>query len=288
MSLFFRRINVFGRHPFIRLQQVLDNPAYFFHFLKKNLIYKRQHIDYTPRYKAFKFISAQESLEDLIKNGKSLARFSDGEFELVVGAGIYPPDSDWCQKWSPNLRKDLIAALSSTDPRLLVAVAPPTTFLASRESIHSIPFEYNMWVDMRRLLWKHLSPDTTYGHSHMFIQANCPDLDWNQMRSFFQKKNIVIATGNVQKLASLKLGQRNFFIECGTENAYERKEKIKESIRELFRQENLSKTETLVLLSLGPTAGIIAHQMLDDGICIWDTGHIFRFATQDFMRPSAD
>lgn len=284
MSLFFRRISIFGRFPFVRLIQVLDNPAFILQMLKKNLIYKRSTIDYMPMYAKFKFLSGQESLEELIQSGKSLARFSDGEFELITGAGIYPPDSDWCQKWSPALRDDLLSSLSCTDPRLLVAVDPPSTFLAPRDSHHSIRFEWNMWVDMRRLMWKHLAPGGSFGHSHLFLKTNCPDLDWATMKNFLADKNIVIATGNVKNLKHLNLGRRTFFIECGTENAYERKEEIKRAIRELISRAGLLKGNTIVFASLGPTAGIIAHQLLDDNICVWDTGHMFEFADKNFIE----
>jgi len=281
MSLFFRGINVCGRFPFVRLIQVADNPAYLLHIIKKNLIYKRDRTDYSKKYAPIKFLTGQETLVDLITNGKSLARFSDGEFEQITGGGEYPPDSDWCQRWSKALKDDLLATLSSTNPRLLVAVDPPSTFLAPHNSSHSIRFEYNMWVDLRRLMWKYLSPKVAYGHCHLFIKANCPDLNWNQLRNYLRSKDIIIATGDTHKLAHLKLGQKTFFIECGTENAYERKEAIKQSIHEMISAENLDKKSTIVLLSLGPTAGILAHQLLDEQICVWDTGHMFKYAAEN-------
>jgi len=288
MSLFFRRISIFGRFPFVRLIQVIDNPAFILQMLKKNLIYKRSTIEYKPMYAQFKFLSGQETLEELMSSGRSLARFSDGEFELITGAGIYPPDSDWCQKWSSELRDDTLSALSSSDSRLLVAVDPPSTFLASRDSIHSIRFEWNMWVDMRRLMWKYLAPGGVFGHSHLFLKTNCPDLDWKTMKNFLADKNIVIATGNIEKLMHLNLGMHTFFIECGTENAYERKDEIKREIRELISSAGLSKDKTIVFASLGPTAGIIAHQLLDDNICVWDTGHMFEFADKNFIENVLD
>lgn len=288
MSLFFRRVSIFGRFPFVRLIQVIDNPVFILQMLKKNFIYKRSTIEYKHMYAQFKFLSGQETLEELMRSGRSLARFSDGEFELITGAGIYPPDSDWCQKWSPALRDDILSALSCDDPRLLVAVDPPSTFLASRDSIHSIRFEWNMWVDMKRLMWKYLAPRGKFGHSHLFIKANCPDLDWGKMKNFLADKNIVIATGNIHNLMHLNIGAQTFFIECGTENAYERKDVIKQEILEVISNAGLSKDKTIVFASLGPTAGIIAHELLDDNICVWDTGHMFEFADKNFIENVLD
>ncbi|MDE3059512.1 MAG: DUF1792 domain-containing protein [Pseudomonadota bacterium] len=289
MGLFFRRIRIGGRFPFIRLIQVRDNPLYLLHMAVKNLVFKREPVaKYRDRYAAMTFLSGQQTLEDLITHGKSLARFSDGEFEMITGAGIYPPDSDWCQRWSKPLVKDLLAALSSADPRLLVAVDPPETFLGERDSVHPIPFEYNMWIDMRRLMWRYLRPGRSYGHCHLFLRTNCPDLNWSQLREFFRDRDVIIATGNTHKLSHLVLGRRNFFIECGTEHAYEKKERIKADIRALITRENLDRSNTLVLASLGATAPILAHQLLDEGICVWDTGHMFEFAASGFIESVFD
>ncbi|MFA6279876.1 MAG: GT-D fold domain-containing glycosyltransferase [Bdellovibrionales bacterium] len=284
MSLFFRKRSVFGRFPFVYVIQLWDNPAYFVSILKRLFIYKRDTTDYAPCYKNLHFLSAQETLEDLMATGKSLARYSDGEIGQLVGAGEYPPDSDWCQKNSKALIADLTASLSSTDSRLMVAVDPPSTFLAARDSVHSIRFEYAMWLDTRRLLWKYLNPSVRYGHCHLFIKANCPDLDWAQLRDFLSDKDIIIATGHVEKLKHLQLGRRTFFIECGTENAYEKKEAIRAAILKKIEEEKLNKSSTIVFASLGPTAAILAHQMLNTGVCLWDTGHMFEFAATGFIE----
>ena len=283
MNLYFRKINIRGRYPFVRLLQVRDNPKYLLHLVRKNLIHKRDPTDHTPQYNNFSFLSAQQSLEELIKKNMSLARFSDGEFEQLTGGGEYPPDSDWCQKWSRSLQADLEKVLSSSDKRLLVAVDPPSTFLAQRDSLHNIRFEYNMWVDMKRMMWTYLIHGSKYGHSHLFVPQNAPDLDWNYLRNFLIQKDVIIATGNVTNISHLTLGRRTFFIECGKVNAYERKEKIKEDILHLLKAENLKNPDVLVLASLGPTAAILAYEFLNRGINIWDTGHMFKYASQELL-----
>jgi len=280
MHISLRKISILGRFPFVRFQQILDNPAYFLHLIKKNLFYKRSHIDYAEHYSPFVFLSAQKTLEKLIHENMSLARFSDGEFEQLTGGGEYPPDSDWCQKWSPSLYHDLKSVICSSDPRLLIAVDPPATFLAPRGSEHSIPFSYNMWVDMRRLMWTFLHRGQDYGHSHLFVPANAPDLNWDMLRDYLSDLNLIIATGNTASLSNLKIGKSLHFVECGKENAYERKEQIKQEIFSVIYQHNLDLEKTLVFASLGPTAGIIAKELLDHGVRVWDTGHMFKFAVK--------
>lgn len=279
-----RKFQIFGVFPVVRLISVIENPYYLIHLIKKNLWYKRFATDYSYKYKDIRFLSAQETLEVLIREKLSLARFSDGEIEQLMGAGEYPPDSNWSQKNSRELINAISLNLGSRKPGLLVAVDPPSTFLASRNSRHDIAFGYNMWVDMRRVMWRFLDKDKAYGHCHLFIRQNCPDLNWGMMRDYFHTRDIIVATGNTHSIKHLQLGKTTHYIECGTVDAFEKKNKIKFDIIACILLNNLQIENVLVLACLGPTAGIIAEELLDQSIQVWDTGHIFEFAAEGFIE----
>ena len=283
-----RKFEAFGFFPVVRLISIVENPLYIVHLIKKNFWYKRFAKDYSFKYKKFNFLSAQETLELMIKEKLSLARFSDGEIEQIVGAGEYPPDSDWAQKNSKKLVSAITSNLSSVKPGLLVAVDPPSTFLASRHSNHDITFGYNMWVDMRRIMWTFLSEGRAYGHCHMFIRPNCPDLKWGMLREHLATRNIIVATGNTHLIDHLQLGKTTHYLECGTVNAFERKNEIKFEIMACITKHDLPVDNVLVLACLGPTAGIIAEELLDHSLQVWDTGHIFEFAAEGFIETSLD
>lgn len=289
-----RKFEIFGLFPVVRLISIIENPRYIIHLIKKNFWYKRFATDYTYKYKDIEFLSGQETLEVLIRDKLSLARFSDGEIEQLVGAGEYPPDSDWAQRNSKELVTAIGSNLGSVKPGLLVAVDPPSTFLASRESLegedadHPVAFGYNMWVDMRRIMWKFLSADKAYGHCHLFIRRNCPDLNWNMLRDHLGTRDVIVATGNTNLIDHLKLGLTTNFIDCGTVDAFERKDEIKFEIMACIVRENLPVDNVLVLACLGPTAGIIAEELIDQSIQVWDTGHIFEFAAEGFIEDHLD
>lgn len=281
-----RKFEIFGVFPVVRLISIIENPRYIIHLIKKNLWYKHFAVDHSDKYTEIQFLSAQETLEVLIHDRLSLARFSDGEIEQLVGAGEYPPDSDWAQKNSPELVAAIGSNLSCIKPGLLVAVDPPSTFLANRDSKHHITFGFNMWVDMRRIMWTYLSKDKVYGHCHLFIRPNCPDLDWNMLRNHLGTRDVIVATGNIHLIEHLQLGRTTNFIECGTVNAFERKDEIKFEIMACVVSNGLPVENVLVLGCLGPTAGIIAEDLLDYSIQCWDTGHIFEFAAEGFIEKS--
>lgn len=282
-SLSIRRFKIFGLFPVVRLIQIIENPKYIIHILKKNIYYKNDKRDYSIYYEKINFLSANETLIYLIEKNISLARFGDGEFDQLFGAGEYPPDSDWSQKWSKSLENDLKNLLENQSKKLLLAFYPPSVFLASKNSKPQKVFSYNMWIDMKRMLWKYLKPEMVYGHAQLFIHQVIADFDWDLFKKHVSNKEIIIVTGNTKSIEHLKLGKQTYFIEAGNTDAYERKGQIISKIKALFTNNNISKKSALIFLSLGPTACLIANELKDEFVC-WDTGHIFEFAASNFFE----
>ncbi len=282
MILSLRKVSIFGRFPFVRLLQVFHNPLYAVHLLKKNLFYKREVCNYSPRYEKFKFLDGSETLNHVVENRTSLARFSDGEIGILMGASIIPPDSNWSQTWSKKLKNELAMVLNSNKKNLMVAVDPPGVFLASKTSVHPIRFEWNMWVDTRRTLFKFLVDGNSYGHCHLFLKENSPEFDWNKFKSYISDRNVIVAAGNTGKLSHLDLGCTTDFIECGVDNAFEKKEWIKSKVYECIETNKYDKSNILLMLCLGPTACILAYEL--DDLQVLDTGHIFEFAAEGFIE----
>ena len=141
---------------------------------------------------------------------------------------------------------------------------------------------------MRRIMWKFLNADKAYGHCHLFIRRNCPDLNWNMLRDHLGTRDVIVATGNTHLIDHLKLGLTTNFIDQGTVDAFERKDEIKFEIMACIVRENLPADNVLVLACLGPTAGIIAEELIDQSVQVWDTGHIFEFAAEGFIEDHLD
>jgi hypothetical protein len=71
-------------------------------------------------------------------------------------------------------------------------------------------------------------------------------------------------------------------------NAFERKDEIKFDVMACIIKNRLPVDNVLVLACLGPTAGVIAEELLDHSIQVWDTGHIFEFAAEGFIECQLD
>ncbi|QUM79386.1 DUF1792 domain-containing protein [Moritella sp. 5] len=284
MNISLRKISIFGKFPFIKLQQIIDNPKYLLHLIIKNIWYKFDRKDYSSKYQNIDILEPNETLKILVSNHCSFARFSDGEFDILTGAGIYPPDSNWSQLWSSELEKKLKQVLSSTDDRLFIAVDPKETFLSTKEKQHKIPFEYNMWIDMKRMMWKFLHEGRQYGHCHLFIKKNAPDFEWDIFRNYVENYDVIVVTGNTKAIKHLSIGNTTYFIDVGTNDAFSNLNVIEGRVLDCIKGNKLDKKNTIVFASLGPTACILAHELLSYDIRVWDTGHMFEFADKKFME----
>jgi len=262
----------------VRAKQFIDNPSFVSYYLKRLFFYKYTSHKHIPKYSKYTFLSAEDTLDYLINNQASLARFSDGDIEQLTGAGEYPPDSDWTQKSSKLLTSEIERVLFSKEEKLLVAHESPRVFCLNRKEAKAAGVVYNMWTDTRRLLYHYLIKDQVYGHAHVFIPLHNPNYDWKKLYLYLKDRDVVIVTGDTHKLSEVSLGKRMFFVEAGKHNAFERYEEIKNDLLKLIAKENLLKENTLIMASLGPTADILALEMTKTGWQVWDTGHFFKFA----------
>ena len=69
-------------------------------------------------FKSIKFISLDETLDELLNNKKSIARFGDGEFKIIFGKDI------GFQKFNEKLKDKLLLVLNSNIPNLLIGIVP--------------------------------------------------------------------------------------------------------------------------------------------------------------------
>lgn len=271
-------MQVFGAFPLVRLRQLRDNPGIFWYYLMRFVRYKRTSGKYIPLYKNYTFLTPQETLNRVLSGNLSLARLNDGELGILAGFGIYPPDSDWTQRYSRALRMRLEEVLASERDDLLVAVPPPWVFLASSEEAKEHGVLYTMWTEARMLLHRFLKEGRPYGDANVFIPFHHEDFDWQRFHSYLSTKDVVIVTGGISKLFDVSLGRRTFFVETGKHDAFEHYTEIRMRLANLIDAEALAKKDTLIMASLGPTAGVLALDLVGEGWQVWDTGHFFRYA----------
>lgn len=219
-----------------------------------------------------KFYTNKEVVELITKKKKSLSRFGDGEFIWMSGEDISS-----FQDYSPEFARDLIKAFKSENKNLLIGI-PYGVFDASKCNFYAKMHWKIIGTDFLPRLLKFIDRDRIYCDASI----TRPYIDYRDrkfskeifdlLKSIWDKKDIVIVEGEKTKLGMgndlLNNAKSIKRIICPAENAYNKLEEIKNSIRT-----NVSK-ETLILGALGPTASILAAQLCEEGYQFVDIGHV--------------
>lgn len=268
------------KFPLVRFKQFVTNPPFFIFWCKRFFSYKQSSFRYKDKIKTIKQLSAKETLDYITKNNVSLIRFGDGEFGMLFGAGIYPPDSDWSQRYTKKLKETLERELVLKNKNILIGI-PPIRQVVYRESDNPKQDVISSMHTEARLALGNLSRyDLVYGDWSVFLPQMNPDLDWAPLKKYLENKTVVIVTGGIEKLQEISLGQKTYFVECGKHNAFSRREEIFVNIDNLIIDKSLKTDQSLFMVSLGCTAGVVVEHLSAKGFTAFDTGHIFRFAME--------
>lgn len=201
----------------------------------------------------------------LVKQGKSLARFGDGEITLMDG-----DDIDF-QKADPKLAAELANILKNEDENLLVCL--PTMLIACNE------YEVNWWLKFWYVRWKELQQKLSFQHSYGHSMVTRPDFfimypdqaaaSW---KAIWHERKVILITGQGSRL---NLDHRLFdnagecqIIYSQAVNAYTDADRVIAGVQQTADQ------QSLVLIALGPTGTVLAKRFSDLGYQALDIGHI--------------
>ena len=212
----------------------------------------------------------KETLAALLNSNKSIARFGDGEFNLILGEDLP------FQKFSPVLQQRLKEILRSENENLLVAIPNIFGSLA-----HYRPEAESFWrrlvVSVRNSVYSLLNMDKLYFDAEVsrpyMNLADKSEVDdfFRNFRNIWEKRNIVLVEGEMSRLgtgndlfanaASVKR------IVCPAQNAFGCYAKILTACKK-------QPADTLFIIALGPTATVLASDLSEAGFRALDLGHI--------------
>lgn len=206
---------------------------------------------------------------------KSIARYGDGELELMLGMGIK------FQEKNDELKKRLIEIASSNDNDNCVIAIPP---IFSRNQISTLKIGSQKWWKKNLILtrghWYRFFKNGNY-YDSFISRFYLPSMDKSEktmerfielLRSIWDDKNVIFVEGDKSRL-----GMGNDFfsnvksikrILCPSENAYRKYDQILESAY------NNSNDDDLIICAIGPTATVLAYDLSKMGRHVLDLGHI--------------
>lgn len=204
-----------------------------------------------------------------IEHGASVARYGDGEFKIATGRGIKS------QEWAPDLQAELLAILRRPD-NLHCTVAIPNigsivTGRGPRTPKHRF---WRTYLEPRYLAL--LDHGGTYGSSFITRPDSAPWIDgegyWRRIRELWERRTVWIVGGSQKGWRAHELeGARDVrTITAPRQHAWAFN-------RDLFATLRLADPEVLILLSLGPTATVLAYRLAQEGRWALDLGHLPMF-----------
>ena len=240
----------------------------YYHYLDKKCLKCPREIIFN----GLNILSSEQTLDEIISKNKSISRFGDGEFALILGKGI------GFQKANKTLTKKLKEVLHNKRNRFLVGINIPynKTYL-DQYTYKSKQFFVN-WVERERiglftlinLKRKYYSSFISRFYLEIEDKSIVPDYI-KKLKQIWNQRDILIIEGEKSRLG---IGNDLFNnsksikrIICPPENAFNAYDKIISQAKKFDKS-------FLILLALGPTSTVLAYDLFRLGYQAIDIGHV--------------
>lgn len=238
-----------------------------------NIIKYMMDVIYTEFNNPPNILDIDTTIDKIIRDKLSVARYGDGEFDIMLKQGNIA-----FQNIDESLVDRLLEILRSDDEKLVVCL--PKVF-TSRDLDRMHYYARRCWIRFlykrRKYIYKCIDTDKVYGDA--FITRNYMDLKdksnveayFNKIRQIWNQREVVIVEGRYTRFGvgnnlmdNAKSVRR---ILCPEKNAYEKYREILECIKTLPK-------DNLILLALGPTATVLAADLSYLSYQAIDIGHL--------------
>lgn len=219
--------------------------------------------------------SRDETMDDIIQNRKSIARFGDGEFSAIENIGRYT-----FQKADQGLAVRLQEVLNSCHPQLLIAIADNYGALDQYTESAANAIRFYMQDTIRKQHAKLLTQNRVYDNAYIsrpYVlykdwKTEQPKKRFHKWRKVWQDRKVIVVEG-----CKTRVGVGNDLLDNASEvkrilapavNSFDRYEDIKKMSLEI------AQTDSLFLIALGPSAGVLAYDLTTAGYQALDIGHL--------------
>lgn len=196
----------------------------------------------------------------------SLSRFGDGELNLIQGKDI------GFQKASSVLTNKLVNILKKGTTNNLLVTIPEfnSNFNNIIDCFGELSFWENYWYQNFIYLQNYLN-NNFYGNTDISRNTVFYENNLRTVTSLWDTRNVVFVYGNNSRFDI----EHNLFSSVKSKNTIKAPAKNAfESYDEIFQECIKYDSETLFLISLGPTATILASELSELGYQALDIGHI--------------
>lgn len=215
------------------------------------------------------------AIDEIIKKHKSLARFGDGEFSIMVNK-----ERQKFQHLDDKLAQRLYEVLHSKDPNLLVAIADNYGSLERYNNDGARGIRLYMTDEVRQTHQMLLEPDRIYYDAYLsrpYViykdnDTDAPAKRFQHLQQIWQDRDVIFIEGSQTRLG---VGNNLFDhansirrILAPATSSFDRYDDI------LSAALQHAEPNTLFLLALGPSAGVLAADLCSYGYQAVDVGHV--------------
>lgn len=214
-----------------------------------------------------------ETIDYIIENKVSVSRFGDGEFRWMLGLkqNSFQEDSD-------EMKKRLCEIVKSNENGHINCL--PNIFNSLDEYNDSAKMFWKTNLGKFRFRYQRLlDKDIKYYNLNItrpymdYLDKSNSETIFSSLKRIWENKNIVIIEGKYSRLGvGNDLFDNTLSIEriiCPYKNAYNIYDKILSKTIDFVKDKN-----KLILISLGPTATILAYDLYKNGYQAIDIGHV--------------
>lgn len=226
------------------------------------------------------FYDIPYTINEIVSHHRSLARFGDGEFSIMLG---------FCrqkfQEYSPLLQKRLIEILHSQNDDLMIGIADNYGTLNNYTDQSKQEIRLYMTASMREQHAILLQNDRTYHNAYisrpyaMYADnaTEAPMQRFHALKKIWEKRDVIVIEGSLTRLG---VGNDLFDnvgnmvrIEAPAVNAFSRYEAVLHAAK-AEAANHANKHNVLFIIALGATACLLASDLCSEGYQALDLGHI--------------
>lgn len=225
---------------------------------------------YYPR-----FYAVEETIDSIVNGRKSLARFGDGEFSIMSNESRQS-----FQRFDERLAARLIEVIRSNEEGMLIAIANHYGSLDRFNDEGKLGIRYYMTEKVRKQHKAFLDMGRTYHDTYitrpyaLFADnhTDAPKKRFENLKRIWDKREVLIVEGSQTRLG---VGNDLFANAAGIRRieapATHSFDKYDEILAEALRY---AQADTLFLIALGPSAGVLAYDLFRAGHQALDIGHV--------------
>ena len=237
--------------------------------MDKELMNKKEKLLKEMKQNKIKILNIEDSINKIFIEKKSIARFGDGELDLILGKNLR------FQSYDERLSNRLKKILSSKQKFCLIGIPDVINKFENLTEESEI-----FWIDnmtrTRKIWMKYINEEMEYVTANLtrlyirYKDRSNTGKYFSMLKKIWEGRDIIICEG-----AQTRVGVGNDLLSkcksvkriiCPSENAFGKYDEV------LNRVKQESK-ENLILLALGPTATVLAYDLAKEGYQALDMGH---------------